>query len=89
MGIFVSGRYLAITCEVEVEVIYVFIYPCKMFLYGDTACWLCELHLEFGSHISSVRYVNYVCSAPFCILDYTEFICCIYMYIHPLYVHVR
>ena len=47
MGICVPGTYLVITSEVEVAV-------------DNLTCWLCELYLEYDSHICSLIYVGYV-----------------------------
>ena len=44
-------------------------------LYAHRACWLCDLSLQCDSHIYSVLYVKYVYSAPFHMVDGSDFIC--------------
>ena len=45
LGIYVSGRYMAITGEVEVAVGCVLVCICKMLgMYANLACWLCKLY---------------------------------------------
>ena len=59
----VSSLYLAITCEAYVVVHCVLAQVCKYVgsMY-PFSCWLCDLHLQYGSLISSVIYAKFVYS---------------------------
>ena len=64
------------------------IYAKLLHPHAHVTCTPCGLCLEFGNHICSVIYVKYVYSAPSCLIDTNDFICSIYMDIHPQYMHV-
>ena len=62
LGIFASGTYLAVTCEVDGAFGYVLVYICRIVgsVFHFSMFFLCELYIQCGSHISSVIYVKYV-----------------------------
>ena len=64
------------------------VYAHMLGLFAHIACWLCDVYLQRGSHITLVIYFKYVCSGPCHIIDAIELIYSIYMYIHPLYIFV-
>ena len=81
-GIFISGIYLAIICEIKVAVGCVLAHVSKnVGSHTYKRCLLYDLYLECVNHICSAIYVKYVNSAPCWMVDARDFIC-VYICIH-------
>ena len=77
VGIFFSGTYLAV-CEVDGAVGCILTYTvCEKMsgLYANMAGRLCELYLQFGSHICLMIHVKYMYSVSWHVFDGSDFIC--------------
>ena len=45
--------------------------------------------VQMCNHVCSVVYVKYVYNTPCCVIDASDFKCCIFMRVHPLYIPVK
>ena len=57
------------------------VYIKVLHLYTYIACWMSELYLQCGSYICSVLCVKYLHSDPHCLVNSSNLICYIYVYL--------
>ena len=62
VNIFVSGIYLAVTCEVDIAVGCVVAYVCKYVWPVSFSLWLYDICLQPGNHICSIADFKYLYS---------------------------